>query len=215
MPSTFAGTATEFKSTPIPPAGSFGAVLVALVDLGTHSERFRNKDQKTGKVKETVKDVRELLIVWELPEEKVEGFKDLNHLVFKRYSVTFSEKSGLRIMMETWRSKKYQPNEDIDPAVLLGKSCQVNVTHRQDGDRTYANFTGVSPLGKGMKVAKPQNTPVIVGLDDKLPAWIPTHLYGEKVEDIRRFCLEHGGQRTPPQTANGQPNGTDSDEIPF
>ena len=126
-----------------PPAGSHPAVLVAMIDLGTQDEDFEGKPRK----------VHQVYLVWELTAEQLPG-STFNHALGKVFTLSFHEKGGLRKLAEKWRGKAYNAEDEIDYGAMLGKSCLLTVEHKTNkaGDRTYANFAGVSPVPKGLSV---------------------------------------------------------------
>lgn len=203
----------------VPPAGSHPAVLVAIVDLGTHTETY--KDQ-------AAKSIRKVLLCWELTDEKVAGKKDENHLVCKDFSLTFGTKSGLRKIVEGWRGKAFAEGEDFDLGKLLGKECMLTISiGTSSKGNEYAKIESVSPKPKGMTVPPAQRKPLLfeVGQDTAQLEWIP-YLYGEAVATVIGRSHEARGTTPPPSTngnGNGHANGNgqpvtasaESEEIPF
>ena len=202
---TKGGSAEQFE---VAPAGSHSAVLVALIDLGTHRDTF--KDKKTDK--ESTADYRKVLFCWELTGCKMTGYNDRNFIMVKDYRVTFTEKAGLRKMIEGWAGKAFQEGQEFDITKLLGKSFQLTLIHdhpKSNPDRTYAQISGIGPVPKGLAVAKPSITPFARDLDapGELPDWTP-YLYGEPVKDVIARSLERRGAAAPaskPISENGEP----------
>src|SRR5579859_3411511 len=110
----------------IPPAGNHPAVLIAMIDLGTHTEDFQGKQTEAHKV----------FLVWELTEEKCAGY-NRNHVIGRDYTLSLHEKAGLRKMLEGWRGRKYNTGEEINVSKVLGQPCFLNVSHKTKEDRTY------------------------------------------------------------------------------
>lgn len=122
------------------PEGTHVARCVQLIDLGTqYSEYWKKSSHK-------------LLIGWELPTELQENGEPF--LVWNRYTLSLAPKSALRHDLEAWRSKAFTEDElsGFDLADVVGAPCLVTVNHRKDGDKTYANVTGVAAVLKGVEV---------------------------------------------------------------
>ena len=202
----------------VPPAGSHPAVLVAIVDLGTHRETF--KDEKNG---ERTADLRKVLFAWELTSEPMSGMKDSNHIMTRDYNVTFSNKSSLRKMVEGWRGKAFAEGEGFDVGVLLGKACLLTVTHAESArGNTYAKIGGIAPLPKVMTAPPPKRkltTWMESGSDETELSWLP-FLYGEPVADVVKRCLERTQSKqpsaVPPDPMQEAAQASDQDEeVPF
>lgn len=192
--SIFTQKTKKSMATEVPSAEPHGAALVAMVDLGTHREIFKNegKPDRAG-------DVRKLLLVWELTDAPMSGMKDTNHVLAKQYTLSLGQKAALRKLIDTWRGKKLGDDEDFDLKKLLGAKCMINVSHGESSKgNTYANIESIGPVPKGLKVADPRRTPFAweFGSDQPCPPleWVPW-IYGEKVEDIMGRSHEGKGAR--------------------
>lgn len=203
MSSPFALKASTSKAADIPPQGSHQAVLVAIVDLGTHDEKEFGGGEKT-------RQVRQLFLAWELVAEPLPGGKG-NHVVYERYNFSFNSKAKLRQMFEGWLARNFHEGEDFDPTKLLGKTCLVKVSHSTKNDKTYASMSGVGPIMKGMSYIAPVNKPFVWSFADGAfvaPEWLPW-CYGQKVEDIISRSHERTGTvgskpaSSPPANGNG------------
>ncbi len=158
----------------IPEAGAQEAVCIALVDLGTHSETFKDKEKN----RDRTSTVRKVLIVWELTNQPMSGMKDTNHVIGRDYNLSFTEKSGLRKMIEAWTGKKFKEDEEFDIQKLVGMQGMVNVVHTESErtGRNYARFDGVGPPHKKIPIppAKHESLVWSIGDDDGLlPDWLP------------------------------------------
>lgn len=141
------------------PAETYPATLIAIIDLGTHDDEYKGKPNP---------DQRAFVLAWELDEYKKNGDP---FVLAQRYTVfiaddgvpTFSAKNQLRLMLESWRGKKYEKEDLVDPMVFLGKACMLNVTHspsKKDKDKVYHNVGGVTKLHKSVQPPKPKHTPI-------------------------------------------------------
>lgn len=195
------------------PDGNHPAVLVALIDLGTQTQRYQDK----------VEEAPQIFLVWELVTEKMSGYKDRNHTIGRAYRLSSHQKSGLRQMLEKWRGKAFAEGEAYSLKAILGKPCLLSVVHKTSAQGTaYARIEGVSAVPKGMSVPQPQHKPFLWAIGDGVPPtfdWIP-YLFGESVETVVKRSKEYlstplnGGQQVQP-VASGHQINPDADEAPF
>lgn len=225
-------TSTTF-STETPEAGAHAAVLVGIIDKGTHTEEV--KDEKTGKVQN--KDLRKILLVWELTDAPMSGTTN-NHVVYREYSLSYHKMGKLRQLAESLRGKPYGDDEPIEYDRMLGIGCLVGLKHKTAAasGRTYAVVDTVSKPMKGQVIPPAKHKPTLWFLDDDdlrnvsydlIPSWVP---FREGLISEIKASHQIAGKRTggqPPQAA-ARPDparqeyagaavgdGQDSDEIPF
>jgi hypothetical protein len=180
----------DFK-TEVPSEDTHDARVVALIDLGTHSESFKGEAEKK---------VRKCFLVFELDEEMT-GMKGVNHVVGVRYTMSFHEKATLRKIAETILNDGQKFSGEVDYEELVGQPCRVQISHTvktgEKGERTYANVGTISAVSKKQRdkvfAAKRETSVWYVGdsLDD-LPDYLP-RIYGEEAKDIIGRCLEVRG----------------------
>lgn len=130
--------------TPIP-AGPHLALCTMVADIGMQ-EGFSGKPQ------------RKVYLRFEVPDERVEFERDGSKvegpaIIGKMYTLSLSEKANLRRDLENWRGRTFTPEElkGFDISKLLGKPCQLAITHEQKDGKTYANITGIMGLSKDQK----------------------------------------------------------------
>lgn len=153
------------------PEGVHTAVCYGLIDLGMqYSEKFDKKAQK-------------VLIMWELPDEtyKAEDGEERPRMLSKEYTMSLHEKSGLRKDLQAWRGRAFTDEElaGFDLINILGKGCQIQIIHKDNNGKTYANIASIMGLPKGMVIKKPEST-LVFDLDsvaalheiESLPQWI-------------------------------------------
>ncbi len=121
------------------PAGVHQAVCVDIVDLGIVEVTWQGKTKQQHKIN----------VAWQIDEPRDDGKP---YLVFKRYTLSLSEKANLRKDLESWRGKKFTRDEEMgfDVESVLGANCLLNIQHNTNGDKTYANVVSIMPLVKGM-----------------------------------------------------------------
>jgi hypothetical protein len=177
------GGGGDFK--PVPP-GNHIAVCCAVVDLG----RQEVKSEMYGS---SIK--HQVYIQWELPQEPLEWTdKDGNEQkgfmrIGKTYTVSLHENANLRADLENWRGRAFTRDEldGFDLTTIAGVPAMVNVVHKVNGQKTYANVTGVTPLPKGME--RPALSDGAMIYDDEhlssfnlLPEWLQKKVQGQIVE---------------------------------
>jgi hypothetical protein len=186
------------------PPGNHPAVLVALIDMGTQKTEFQG----------VAKWQKRAYFVWELVQEKQTGYKDKNHLIAIDLNVSLNEKAKLRKWIEARAGKQIPDGVEYDVSKELGKPCLLSVVMKND----FPKVDAVSSVPKGMTVPEPQNTPILISLDDyrggaTIPEWVPW-LFGKPLSDHIDECKEFQGGGSagtpvgPGTTAGGE-------EIPF
>jgi hypothetical protein len=196
----------DFKK--VPPGAHF-AICNMVVDVGLQ-EGYQKKPQ------------HKIYLRWEVPDERVSYEKDGNTTegpcsIGRFYTLSLSEKANLRKDLENWRGRTFTSDElkGFDIESVLGKPCQIMVTHETDNGKTYANITGVMGVSKDQKerakATKPENPLVSFSLDspdqklfETLPNWLK-----EKI-DAR---LEPADTKPAPKAA--EVDDDFDDEIPF
>ena len=155
------------KDFPKAPAGTHVARCYQVIDLGHQKIVWNNEEKWQPKI----------LLSWEiLGDERMEDGRPF--AVSNRYTLSLSEKSALRPMLEAWRGKPFTNEEarEFEVKNVLGAYCMVNVIHHTEGDKTYANIAAVMALPKGMTKPPAINPNLYFNLDDgdpsKLPEWL-------------------------------------------
>ena len=119
-------TAPLGADRPIIPAEIYDGVPYAVYDIGTIEYPQSIYDKK-----------HEILILWELPELRVEVERDgqklnLPQAISEFYTLSMGPKAKLRLMLESWRGAEFTKEEagEFDIASILGQTCQVQVYHK-------------------------------------------------------------------------------------
>lgn len=124
-------------------AGTHAARCVQVIDLGTqYSEYYKNWKRK-------------ILLGWEIPEEKDDD--GTPRLIWKRYTASLHENAVLRQHLANWRGRDFTPEEldGFNLSSVLRAPCLITVSHRKDGNKTYADVSSVAAIMKGMQVPEP------------------------------------------------------------
>lgn len=214
--SIFTQKASSQKEFDLAPAGAHAGCLIAIIDLGTHTETFQGSDPR---------DCRKVFMLWEI-DHIPEGSKSGRCVIGREYNLSFSAKSGLRIMIEKWRGKSFAEGEDFDLTKLIGQPCLVTVTHTVNGDRTFAKIDAIGPMPKGMKGIKPSRPTITFDLQSGEPFPEADYLpwsFGKPLAQKFDECHERRGGRPASPQAAASANGhaasaaadTSDEPLPF
>lgn len=201
--------AKEEGGVPLPliPAGLTQGVCYAIYDLGTqHDENYD-------------KDVRKVVIIWELPEHRIEIEKDgekknLPRVVSMSYTLSLAEKANLRKMLQIWRGKPFTKEElaGFKLEKLLGINCMIQIIHENKNGKDYANVSAIISLMKNYAVLAPENPTICTSLDDHLeipkdaPKWI---------RDRIAKCKELAGSTSKTEESDMPPDAPPQEDCPF
>src|SRR5262245_57007928 len=86
-----------------PPAENQPAMLVGIIDLGTHPSDFDGETRNRPL----------LLLVWELTTAKKSG-SDQNHTIGQLFTNSFHKKAGLRLMVQRLLKREIPDGEEYD-----------------------------------------------------------------------------------------------------
>ncbi|MDR2219762.1 MAG: hypothetical protein LBE24_04185 [Methylobacillus sp.] len=144
----------NFEQAPI---GSHVARCIRVIDIGTQKSEYQGQ----------VNIRRQVIIVWELPDEKMtEGdHAGKPFIVSKFYTASLSEKANLRKDLANWRGRDFT-NEELsgfDSKNILGKPCMVSIIHNE---QSKARVAGVMAMPKGIAVPDQINPSVYFSLDE-------------------------------------------------
>lgn len=123
------------------PEGTHVAIGAKFIDLGTQTV-------KAFKEGEEDKEVRQCLVVWDLPNEKTST--GANVTVRKKYTYGTSSNGNFFKDICAWFGLKSLAGFDVDS--IIGKPAMVTVQHSDNGN--YANVKSVTSVPKGTKVPK-------------------------------------------------------------
>lgn len=152
------------KSTKPVPAGTHKARCYVVCDLGTHKITYK-PGQKP-------KDVRQLLLTWELPEcrmdfedEKTKKMVSKPRYIGVTYTFSTYYKSNLATNIRSWMGKC---DDNFDFESLLMEPCLINVIHEQGktNNNVYAKVSSVSALMTGMTVPDLENDVIYYSITD-------------------------------------------------
>jgi hypothetical protein len=178
------------------------------------------------------KDVHKILIMWELPNLRIDIEKDGETTdkprgISRRFTLSLGEKSHLRPFLESWRSKKFTGLElaGFDITKLIGVNCQLQVLHNTRDGKTYANVHAVLPSVKGTPPSVPENPTIYFSIEDSglklpdnLPEWIEKVIMKSRewtdqgMSEMNTYPDDHGSEEPP---IHGYEEEPDREPIPF
>ncbi len=162
----------------MPPGGTYPAVCVGLIDMGTHDNTYNGK----------ISEQHKILLVWELTAEfdsKGETFK-----VLKDFTFSLNVKAKLRAFLEGWLGRRFADDEEIDLSQFMGMNCVLNLTEgTSNNGKKFVDVSSATKPMKGLTVPKITVEPICWNFDGwdprvepPIPGWVPM-LYGRKVAD--------------------------------
>jgi hypothetical protein len=114
------------------PEGVYGGLCVDLVDLGMVDDEWNGQR----------KLVRKLRLLFETDYRDEAGKAGL---MAKTFTASLHQKSKLAGFLGAWRGRPVVPGESVDLKKLVGASCTLVISHRQNAvGRTYAAIDAVS-----------------------------------------------------------------------
>ncbi len=147
------------------------AVCYMIVDVGLQPGSVKFPDPK-----------RKVRLQFETPGETITYEKNGETItgpmtIGAWYTASMHENANLRKQLESWRNKRFTDGEAeaFDIASILGKPCQIQVMHSDDGQ--YANIMSILPAPRGCKEVATNklvffaNDGTNEGADD-LPPWL-------------------------------------------
>jgi hypothetical protein len=166
------GGGKDFEPTE---AGVHHAVCYSVIDLGTQPSNHP-----------PYADTHKCMITWELPELRIQLEKDgvaidKPRVISRELTISLSEKSNMRPLLESWRGRPFNAAELIafDLKNLVGVNCQLNVIHKEVSPKTFANVATAMPLAKTMPKLQPENETVFFSIEDdgfNIPDAVPEWL---------------------------------------
>jgi hypothetical protein len=173
------------------PAGTFTAVCVDVIDLGTNVEAFQNNEPKLK---------QKVVLVFATGEIGPESGNPV--YASCEYVLSGHAKSKLRLQLEAWRGRPYTDGEirgGFKLENLVGMAVTITVSHiTTSANRIFAKVVGLAPIMKGA-------TPPDHSEYERDDYWeIKKIKYAAAVEE--HFRKIHGGSAAPrPATPKAAP----------
>ena len=125
-----------------PDAGTYTAVMRAMIDLGTQSSTFEGE----------AKSARKIMFKFEVTDPDNRRQDGTAHTVSKRFTASLHERAALRKFLEAWRGRPFTPEElkGFDLTKLLGQPCLLGIVHQEREGKTFAGISSCMKLPRGM-----------------------------------------------------------------
>lgn len=152
------------KKRELIPAGNYVARCYQMIHIGTIIENYMGEAKTMNKVR----------IGWELPTELRVYNEDKGEqpcVISKEYTLSMHEKSTLRKILASWRSKDFTEDEAkcFDITKLIGVPCMLNIIHtpsKTDPTTMYETISSITPLPKGITCPAQINTNMVWDYDN-------------------------------------------------
>lgn len=164
------------------PEGSHLAVCDMVVDLGVQETHFGPKHK--------------VYLRWQIPALRSTYEKDGEQIdkpmtVGAQFTLSLSDKSNLRPVLQAWRGRAFTPEElkKFDITQVLGAPCMVTVTHKpKDGGGVYTNVGAVAKLPAGINPPTLEGEAIVYDADHldnfgKLRPWMQDLIQKQVVEE--------------------------------
>lgn len=192
------------KEYPKPEPGLHNAVCSNIFDIGVQKSNYNN----------IIQFKNQIIICWELEARQVN--EDLSggqrFRIYKTYNLsqgkTITEKSKLKMDLETWRGKAFTDKEleGFNLSVLIGVPCTLNLIENKSktNGKTYLNIASLSKKMPSVQALTPETDRTII------PQWIK-----DKIEEGKRNINSQNTQPEIIETENSIENAEDIEKIPF
>lgn len=147
-------------------AGTYRAVCCWVVDLGMQYNKFTETDNQ------------QILVGWELPDERVEiDGEDKPRVISRMFKNSLHPKANFGKCVRAWLGKEFD-EASFDASELIGRQCQVQVEVVDRNGSLYSNVTAVVAPMKGAVPIVGEVPPVVYDMDSgepipsTLPEWI-------------------------------------------
>lgn len=170
--------AKDSGNTRIPPleAGTYPAICNSVIDIGLQYSKAFNKEN------------HQVMFMFEIPSETIEiDGETKSRMISGTYTMSLSERSNLRKMLESWRSKAFTEEElnGFDLEKVLGLPCLVTIINETGKNgNSYSNISNVSKMPKGFPAPEGREEPFLFDMGGKdwmvmlpsLPEWIQNRI---------------------------------------
>lgn len=128
------------------PEGPFATTCADVHDLGMVEVTWQGTTKNQHKI-----DI--YFYCGETVEKEYDGEKrTVPLLVRSRFTATLDDRGRLRPFLESWRGKKFTPEEEkaFDLETLILAPAFIQVSHNEVNGKTYANIDAIMRMPKGM-----------------------------------------------------------------
>ena len=201
-------TAREPERNPshLIPEGVHLAICCGVYDFGTQYNQHFDKKQ------------HRVMLVWELPEERLDVERDGQTMnlpcnISKEYNLSLHEKAILRLHLEAWRGQSFSSSAlaAFELGGVLGIPCQLRIIHKESNGNIYSKIASIMGIPKGISIPDLENPIRYFSFENQehgtipegTPSWIT-----EKIKEAEEWKVQAGDNEPAP------PPDDDSD-LPF
>ena len=190
------------------PEGSHLAVCDMFVDLGLQDSHFGAKHK--------------IYLRWQIPALRLQYEKDGEQFdkpmtVGAQFTLSLSEKSNLRPMLQAWRGRAFTPEElkKFDVTTVLGAPCMITVTHKPKPEGgVYTNVGSVAKLPTGIPAPVLEGEAILYDADNKgtwddLRPWMQEKIRNQVQPKTEQQSLQDAYERQAAELADL------NDDVPF
>lgn len=118
------------------PEGVYTARCYQIYFIGTQENTFNGEPSKPR---------LKVAIFWELLDDEVKRSDGKPFTTGRTYTLSLDTKASLTADLTAWRGKSFTEaeKEGFDMENVLGTYCQVQITHKKNGEKTYANISAI------------------------------------------------------------------------
>lgn len=198
------------------PAGVVSARCTRIIDLGTQKDEYQGE----------LKNLHKVVFFFETQTLMESGeFAGKPFLVNKEFTVSLGEKATLRKALESWRGRKFTPQEleGFDIKNVLGKPLMLNIVeYTKKNGASGTKIDSMMPLPNGMTANKAVGDLILFSFraDDGSIKPLDTENY-EKISNFWQKKIATSPEfiqatQGSPKKASAPPAGDDmDDDVPF
>ena len=182
------------------PVGNHPAVIVGVIDVGTHMSDYMEGENKPQ---------RQAFVVIQIDNGDAEtARKDGRPFAFLRriaLQQRYGPKAAARTLLQKALGRELAEGENVVIKDMLGLNIMADIVHTAKGDKTYDKLKDITSYPKKMARIEPAAEPFLCRFDDPVPAldWLP-RWFGQTIEDYRKASHEVAG--TPEDRKTEGPN---------
>jgi hypothetical protein len=193
------------------PEGTFDAVCIAWIYLGTHKNRFFDPDKGKSDPKASREYQRKVLVVFEVYTSEA----DAPQLQSEVWTVSLAQNSAMRKHCDSWGLKVEGGEIKFDR--FLSRPCTIKIAHKKTGQgKDIAIVQSIQEYPRGRMSSAPKATRESFRLDIEkvdevaVPEWMPYAL-GRPVKEMLVESLEWKA-KAGPSIGNGKGPGSVEEE---
>lgn len=189
------------------PVGNHPAVIVGVIDVGTHMSDYMEGENKPQ---------RQAFVVIQIDNTDPEtSRKDGRPFAFLRriaLQQRYGPKAAARTLLQKALGRELAEGEPVVIKEMLGRNIMADIVHTSKGDKTYDKLKDITSYPKKTARVEPAVPAFLCRFEDSIPNldWLP-RWFGVTIEDYRKQSHEVAG--TPEQRKAEGPNWLEANVI--